>query len=97
MLRITHQADPTIAGSLLTLEGQILGPWVDELRRACMQRAAALRCPVTLDLRGVTFLDSAGIAFFDEVDPSVRLINCSLFALEQLKTVLERHDGEQRT
>ena len=93
MLCITHQTESTVGGSILRLEGRIVGPWVDELRRAYMARPADSRCPLTIDLRDVTFIGPAGIAFFDEIYPSVTLINCSLFALEQLKAVIERHDG----
>ena len=93
MLRIIHHTDSTVRDSILKLEGRIVGPWVDELRRAYMERTADSRCPLTIDLRDVTFIDPAGIAFFDEIYLSVTLINCSLFALEQLKAVIERHDG----
>ena len=92
MLRITHDTDAA-AGAVLRLEGRIAGPWVAELRRAWLQQAAIARHPITLDLRDVTFIDSAGIAFFDEIFPAVTLINCSLFAVEQLRAVTERHDG----
>ena len=92
MLRITHETDAT-AGATLRLEGRLVGPWVDELRRACLEQDAAFRRPLTIDLRDVTFIDSAGIALFDELFPKVTLINCSLFAAEQLKAVLERHHG----
>ena len=91
MLRITHDIDA--AGAILRLEGRIVGPWVDELRRACVEQAATPRRPLTIDLRDVTFIDAAGLALFDEIFPTVTLINCSLFAVEQLKVVFERHDG----
>jgi len=93
MLRITHETDASTVGSTLKLEGRIVGPWVEELRRACLEQHAARCRPLTIDLRDVTFIDSAGIALFDEIFPTVTLINCSLFATEQLKTVLERHHG----
>ena len=44
--------------------------------------------PVTLDLTNVTFIDSAGIAFFGEVLTDVTLVNCSLFAAELLKDLM---------
>jgi anti-anti-sigma regulatory factor len=93
MLRIIHHTDSTASQSILRLEGRIVGPWVDELRRAYVERTANSPCSLTIDLRDVTFIDSGGIAFFDEIYLSVTLINCSLFALEQLKAVMERHDG----
>lgn len=91
MLRITHDIDAT--GAILRLEGRVSGPWVDELRRACLEQAATPRRPLTIDLRDVTFIDTAGLALFDEIFPTVTLVNCSLFAVEQLKVVFERHDG----
>jgi anti-anti-sigma regulatory factor len=91
MLRITHDIDAT-TGAFLRLEGRVVGPWVDELRHACLEQAAIPR-RLTIDLRDVTFIDSAGIALFDEIFPTVTLINCSLFAVEQLKAVIERHEG----
>ena len=92
MLRITYHNDATAAGEVLRLEGRIVGPWVPELRRAYLERAGSTT-PLTIDLRDVTFIDPDGIAFFDEVYPAVTLVNCSLFAVEQLKVVHERHDG----
>ena len=93
MLRITHETDASTVEATLRLEGRIVGPWVEELRRACLEQGAAARRPLTIDLRDVTFIDPAGIALFDELFPKVTLINCSLFATEQLKAVLERHHG----
>jgi anti-anti-sigma regulatory factor len=93
MLRITHDIDATTTGAILRLEGRVVGPWVDELRRACLEQHAAPHRPLTIDLGAVTFVDSAGIALFDEIFPTVTLINCSLFAVEQLRAVLERHGG----
>ena len=88
MLKITHGTEQAI----LRLEGQVAGPWVDELRRAYAEVARAHR-PVTVDLERVTFIDAAGIGFFEQVATEVTLINCSLFAAEQLKTVLRRQQA----
>lgn len=93
MLRITHDIDATTAGAILRLEGRVVGPWVETLRQACLEQAATPRRPLTIDLRDVTYIDSAGIALFDEIFPTVTMINSSLFAVEQLKAVIERHDG----
>jgi len=88
MLKITHGSDE----AALRLEGQVAGPWVDELRRAYTD-AAALERPITLDLKDVTFIDAAGVAFIEDVATTVTLVNCSLFAAEQLKTVLTRQQA----
>jgi hypothetical protein len=93
MLKITTQKDS--AGHYgLILEGQIAGRWVDELHAAHAEAGAA-GSPVTLDLKDVTFIDARGLALFDEIAPSIVLINCSLFAAEQLKGVLARHQQVQ--
>ena len=92
MLRISYESQRAAGGSVLKLEGQVSGRWVAELRRAYDDRRPAAGA-MTIDLRDVTFIDRAGIAFFDEIYPDVTLINCSLFAAEQLKPVIARHDA----
>jgi ABC-type transporter Mla MlaB component len=80
--------DETPDRMTLVLEGGVLGPWVDELRRAC-DRALAGHRALTLDLGAVGFIDHAGLAFFRELDRRhVRLTNCSPFVAEQLRGVL---------
>jgi anti-anti-sigma regulatory factor len=88
MLKITHGSEK----ATLRLEGQVAGPWVDELRRAYTE-ASQLNRPFTLDLKNVTFIDAAGVAFFEQIATEVTLINCSLFAAEQLKSVLTRQQA----
>ena len=90
MLRISVQPDSPAAPTVLKLEGQVAGRWVGELRRTCEQYRA-VASPLTLDLEGVTVIDRDGIALFAEISSRVTLINCSLFAAEQLRSVLERH------
>ena len=95
MLKISFQSASLHKPAVLTLEGQITGRWVDELRRAYDAHHRVAR-PLTIDLRDVTFIDQAGVGFFDEVYIHVTLVNCSLFAAEQLKPVTERHDAVRR-
>ena len=90
MLKISFQPRPSAGDAVLTLEGQVAGQWVAELRRSCDEYLGIAR-PLTIDLRDVTFIDRSGVAFFDEVYCHVTLVNCSLFAAEQLKPVIERH------
>ena len=70
----------------LRLEGQVRGPWVDELRRSCEQllaKGSALR----LDLTGVSFIDRDGVALCRRVrDRDVGILYCSPFVAEQLKS-----------
>jgi len=84
MLKITNDQNAG-CGAVLRLEGQVAGRWVNELRLACSDRIAT---PLTLDLKNVTFIDAAGVAFFDEVWTEITVINCSLFVATQLKDVM---------
>ena len=89
MLKITPQTDPRGRRTLL-LHGQVAGRWVAELRKPSSDTRADGAGEITLDLKGVTFIDTEGVAFFCEVAPSVTFVNCSLFAAEQLKSVMTR-------
>jgi hypothetical protein len=61
MLRITA-ADENSPNPLVKLEGKLVGPWVDEARRAC-GGGAGLR----LDLSALTFVDAAGARLLREL------------------------------
>ena len=83
MLRIStyETADVTT----MILEGRVIGPWVDEVRRAYHDTLAARR-PVVLDLAGVTFVDGAGIVLLREIaSRQTALANCTPFVSAQLK------------
>ena len=57
MLRIS---DPTLITLVsISLEGKLLGPWVDEARQLVAAAKASAR--VCLNLQGLTFADSRGI------------------------------------
>jgi hypothetical protein len=56
MLRITSAPDGG-GGRLVKLEGKLLGPWVEEVARAC---ESASEGRVSLDLSALTFVDEAG-------------------------------------
>ncbi len=84
MLRIVPIASPDEAVSL-RLEGQVRGPWVEELRRSCAQALATGR-GLLLDMTDVSFMDRDGIALFRSLsDHNVALLYCSPFVGEQLK------------
>ena len=69
----------------LSLEGRLIGPWVEELRLTCLGELGA-GTDLTLDLAGVAFLDRAGIELLRTLaDRHTRLCNCSPFVAEQLK------------
>jgi len=71
MLRITQDLHGSPRPALI-LEGNLVGPWVEELRRA----AAALALGVSddaraiLDLRGLHFADSDGVALLRQLRES---------------------------
>lgn len=84
MLKIGLVASPDEAVSL-RLEGQIRGPWVEELRRSCTQ-ALATGHELILDMTGVSFIDGHGVALFRSLsDHNVTVLHCSPFVAEQLK------------
>lgn len=76
--------EPTTNGALLHLEGQIIGPWVDELERTCDGLLATR--PVTLDLTDVSFVERRGVHLLRGLGTrGVPLLHCSPFVAEQLK------------
>jgi anti-anti-sigma regulatory factor len=96
MLRITEETTVEGSKAVLRLEGQVAGLWVDELRREFSGRRRSGGLPVFIDLEHVSFIDHRGIEFFDEVATEIQVINCSLFAAEQLKGVLLRYQVVRR-
>lgn len=98
MLRITGgtSANGTTRGEALRLEGQVAGPWVEELRRVCNEltgMSGAAARPLVLDLTNVSFVDANGVALFRELTTRlVSLTNCSVFVAEQLKEVTNGDD-----
>jgi hypothetical protein len=77
MLRVTpiHAEGATT----LKLEGDLSGPWVDELRR-CWASLAEQRIPVEIDLRAVYFLDLEGTTLLLGMQrDGVRLFGGSVF------------------
>lgn len=91
MLRITRvrPANANSDGPLLRLEGQVTGPWVEELRRVCNETISLNghgSHPLVLDLTDVSFIDTGGVALFRELTSRrVSWTNCSMFVAEQLK------------
>lgn len=69
----------------LALEGRLVGPWVDELRKESEQQLAEAKA-LRLDLAKVLFADSRGVALLRELaDRRVEYVNCSTFLTQQLK------------
>jgi len=86
MLRIAA-AEGLRNRTILILEGRVIGPWVDELRRAC-QRIRLTGAELTLDLRDVAFVERDGLALLqDLVERGASIVNCPAFVHEQLKAL----------
>jgi len=84
MLKIS-QAESADSSVTLRLEGRIVGPWVAELRQSCEANLRAGRS-LRLHLADVEFMDADAVTFLASL-PSrdVALIECPLFATEQLR------------
>jgi len=84
MLRITALSSPSQAVTL-RLEGQIVGRWVEELKRSC-EELRANGDGMVLDLVNVSFIDTDGLALLGELKHrKVSLVNASPFITELLK------------
>jgi hypothetical protein len=69
---------------MLQLEGQIIGPWVEELRRTCDQQLAA--GALSLDLSHVSFVERRGVELLQSLGArGVPLLRCSPFVTELLR------------
>jgi len=81
-ISIINDSDQAIA---YHLEGRLVGPWVNELRRIG-DEAFAHNKTLTLDLEGVRFADHHGIALLQELSQRhVPQLNCSPFLIQQMK------------
>ena len=92
MLRISKRSDRE-GRTVLRLDGEVVGPWVDELERICVEATPPgdSRAPrLILDLAGVSFLDAKAIALLRRlVTEHVSVTNYSVFIGEQLKEVFD--------
>jgi hypothetical protein len=85
MLRITVVESSRIAVTLRA-EGQITGPWVDELRIACRLHSFSDDVRLSLELGDISFADEKGIALLRELRKSgIGFIHTTPFLAEQLK------------
>ena len=94
MLKISHRpAEHENGATCLRLEGQVTGPWVDELRRVCTETLGNNghnQQHLVIDLSGVSFLDGDGIELFHELAARrVVFTECSAFVAEQLRGVAD--------
>ena len=93
MLKISDTATTEEQPVFLRLEGQVRGPWVEELRRVCDQvlgNNGHRGNRLVLDLAEVSFIDGDGVSLFRELTTRRVLVkNCSPFVAEQLKEVAD--------
>jgi len=69
----------------LSLEGWLVGPWVDELRKETEQHLSEAKA-LRIDLAKVLFADPRGVALLRELaSRQVEHVNCSTFLSQQLK------------
>ena len=81
-ISIINDSDQAIE---LQLEGKLVGPWVEELRKLS-DEALSQRKNVSLDLEKVWFVDSRGVSLLrDLAKRQVSELNCSQFVSQQLK------------
>lgn len=84
MLRI-HLGETASETTTLWLEGRVIGPWVEELRKTC-EGILVHGTTLVLDLSNVSFVGREGIELFWTLrNRQVALRNCSPFVVEQLK------------
>jgi hypothetical protein len=85
VLRITWiDLEGSASNRTLKLEGKLLGPWVDELSRACEELSSPPHC-LRLDLAAVTFVDPVGVKLLDDlVRQGATIESCSGFIADLL-------------
>jgi hypothetical protein len=84
MLKITEIVGAD-SGRTFKLEGKLLGPWVDELRNACVSPLDRLE-QVGLDMAAVTFVSAAGAELLRElIRQGIIIAECSAFVAELLR------------
>jgi len=85
MLKISQAGTPNHFVTL-KLEGRVVGPWVEELRRICEPILTESRA-LKLDLAEVSYADAEGVAMLNGFKArGVKLKNCSPFVEQQIKT-----------
>ena len=76
-------------GITVHLEGQLIGPWVEELSRVCEPMLTS-GARLSLDLCDVSFVSREGVrVLWGLRDRHAALQNCSGFVAEQLKAFEE--------
>jgi hypothetical protein len=83
VLKIT-EVSRSDAAITFKLEGKVLAPWVDELRRLCTVTPSESK-QIHLDLDAVTFLDESGAELMRELmRQGISIARCSEFIAQLL-------------
>ena len=91
MLRISLEHDP---GTLsLILEGRLVGPWVDELRRISAEHISRSE-QLIIDLNGLTAMDARGQGLLDELRQEGATLRCSDVMNQYLVEQMARPAGK---
>ena len=78
--RLSHKA----RALTIKLEGEILGPWLGDVRDACTKRGRRSR-RLLLDLAAVTYADAAGVQLLrDLMHAGIEIAGCSSFVSDML-------------
>jgi hypothetical protein len=84
VLKIT-EVSRSDAAITFKLEGKVLAPWVDLLRRLCTEALGQSK-QIRLDLDAVTFLDEPGAELMRElVRQGISIARCSEFIAQFLR------------
>jgi len=81
----------------LVVEGRLVGPWVDELRKVCgIESAHSKTTHLTIDLCGLTAMDAKGQALLDELLRRGATRRCSDVMNQYLIEQMVRPAGDVR-
>lgn len=71
----------------LRLEGRVIGPWVEELRRIC-EPFLDTNDSLDLDMAEVTYADREGVVLLHRLQAcGATLMNCSPFVAQQIEVM----------
>jgi len=80
----------------LVLEGRLVGPWVDELRRVSHELSAPDGASLTVDLCGLTAMDAKGQDLLDELRQAGATLRCTDVMNQYLVEQVARPAGDGR-
>jgi len=84
VLRLTRTAG-TLWTQIIKLEGKLVGPWVDEVSKACAAGADP-SSRTKLDLSALFFVDGAGERLLrDLIARGIEVVACSSYVAELLR------------